>query len=184
MRVISGARRGANLFCPETDEIRPTTDRVKENIFNLIQGEVSGRSVLDLFAGSGALGIEALSRGAKACVFVDCGKASAGAVRANLKKLGFEEKAQVIEKDYKTFLESRGGNFSLVFLDPPYHSGYADKAIGIMINKDLLAEGATVIVETDSDEDVAGVGLTLRTERIYGRVKVRVFEKSREDRGL
>ncbi len=177
MRVISGARRGAALYCPETESIRPTTDRVKENIFNLIQGEVAGRSVLDLFAGSGAMGIEAVSRGARACVFVDSGKEAAGAVRANLKKLRFEEKAQVIEKGFEAFLGACGGKFSLVFLDPPYHAGYAGKAIKTMLKNNLLADGAVIVVESDSDEDIDGGELFLRTERIYGRVKVTVFEK-------
>ena len=179
MRVISGQRRGAVLFCPENEGIRPTTDRVKENIFNLIQNDIKGKTVLDLFAGSGAMGIEAISRGAKLCVFNDSGKDAADAVRKNLKKTGFFEKAQVSEKDFSDFLDSYGGKFSLVFLDPPYHSDYADRAIKKMLDKNMRAAGAVRGAETDKDEQPAlPDGLALRTERSYGRVKVTVFEKA------
>ena len=178
MRVISGAKRGALLFCPETEEIRPTTDRVKENIFNLIQNEISGRFVLDLFAGSGAMGIEAISRGAKSCIFVDSGDDAISAIKKNLKKTGFGEKSQVIQRDFSDFLKSFGGKFSLVFLDPPYHSGFISKAVRIMLSENLLSDNAIIVAETDGDEEPEAEGVKMRTTRKYGRVKVTVFERT------
>ena len=179
MRVISGARRGAVLFCPEIEGIRPTTDRVKENIFNLIQNDIYGRTVLDLFSGSGAMGIEAISRGAKFCYFNDSGKEAVSAVRQNLKKTGFTEKAQISEKDYLSFLNASGGKFSLVFLDPPYHSGYAGKALDKLLERNMLSDNAVIVAETDGDEEIKEpAGLYIRTQRKYGRVKITVFEKA------
>ena len=175
MRVISGMRRGSVLFCPEIEGLRPTTDRVKENIFNLIQNEITGRTVLDLFAGSGAMGIEALSRGVKSCVFCDTGKEAAAAVKKNLAKTGFSDKATVKETDAESYLSTAGVKFSLVFLDPPYHSGLEKKALDILISRKLLSEGAIIIYESDGDEELKVFeGINVRTVRSYGRVKVTV----------
>lgn len=175
MRVISGMRRGSVLFCPEIEGLRPTTDRVKENIFNLIQNEITGKNVLDLFAGSGAMGIEALSRGAKACVFCDTGKEAAAAVRKNLVKTGFSDKSTVKETDAESYLSTARERFSLVFLDPPYHSGLEKKALDILIKRNLLSEGAVIIYESDGDEELEEFsGITVRTVRKYGRIKITV----------
>lgn len=179
MRVISGSKRGATLFCPETDEIRPTTDRVKENIFNLIQFESSGRRVLDLFAGSGAMGIEALSRGAEFCIFADKSKIACEAVKKNIKKTSMEDKSRIVSEDFESFLSSLNDKFGLVFLDPPYHMGYIEKAIKKLISRNLLAKDAVIVAETDGDEEPGEFsGLCVKTVRTYGRVKITVYIKN------
>lgn len=175
MRIISGIRRGSVLFCPEVEGLRPTTDRVKENIFNLIQNDISGETVLDLFAGSGAMGLEALSRGAKSCVFCDSGREAVDAVKKNLAKTGFADKATVRGTDAESCLNSSNEKFSLVFLDPPYHSGLADKMTALLIKRKLLKAGAVIVYESDGDESLGEFeGLTVRTVRVYGRIKVTV----------
>lgn len=123
MRVITGTARGRKLRTPENYDIRPTTDVVKEAIFNIVQFDVEGRRVLDLFAGTGQLGIEALSRGAASCVFIDSDKAAAAIVRDNLKACGLE--GQVLQADAIGYLDSCG-KFDLIFIDPPYDSGLYD----------------------------------------------------------
>lgn len=178
IRVISGSRRGTILTCPETESLRPTTDRVKENIFNLLQFDVVGRKVLDLFAGSGSMGIEALSRGADYCLFCDGSKESAAAVKANLKKTAMEDKSRVAVSDYESLLGTLNEKFSLVFLDPPYHMGYVEKAVNKLIGKNLLSSDAIIVAETDGDEEPGEYeGLQIKTVRQYGRVKVTVYVK-------
>lgn len=177
MRVISGANRGTILVCPEIEGLRPTTDRVKENIFNLIQNEVYGRKVLDLFSGSGAMGIEALSRGAEFCLFSDSGKAAVEAIKNNIRKTRNEGKSRVLCDDYSSVLSSSREEFGLVFLDPPYHMGYVKKAISKLLEKKLLSEGAIIVAETDGDEEPGEYeGLEIKTQRQYGRVKITVYK--------
>lgn len=176
MRVISGTARGTALFCPETEGIRPTSDRVKENIFNLIQYEVSDKKVLDLFSGSGAMGIEALSRGARYCLFADNAAIAEDAVKRNIKKTRMENKCRIVREDFESLLSSLSEKFDLVFLDPPYHHGYVEKAVKKLISKKLLSENAVVIAETDGDEEPGGFEeLEIKTIRKYGRVKITVY---------
>ncbi len=178
MRVISGSRRGTSLYYPETEEIRPTTDRVKENIFNLIQFESTGRRVLDLFSGSGAMGIEALSRGAEFCTFVDSGKPAYEAVKKNIKKTRMEDISRIVCEDFESFLAGSKEKFGLVFLDPPYHMGYVEKAIKKLVSKNLLSDDAIIIAETDGDEEPGEFpALSVKTQRKYGRVKITVYKR-------
>ena len=177
MRVISGTVRGSVLSCPETDGLRPTTDRVKENIFNLIQYEILNKRVLDLFAGSGAMGIEALSRGAKYCVFSDNSSESVSAVKANVKKTRMEDKCGIYKDDFESVISRETDKFDLVFLDPPYHKGYVSKAIEKLISRKLLSENALIVAETDGDEEPGEFKeLEIRTVRKYGRVKITVYQ--------
>ena len=120
MRVISGAARGIVLKTPDGMKTRPTADRVKEALFSIIQFEVPGRNVLDLFGGTGQLGIESLSRGANRAVFVDAQDASCKLIKENLKRSGFTDQAQVLRMDYANFLKTTTEKFDLIFLDPPY----------------------------------------------------------------
>jgi len=178
IRVISGSARGTVLSCPETDALRPTTDRVKENIFNLLQFEVSKRKVLDLFAGSGAMGIEALSRGAEYCLFCDSGRDAQEAVKANVKKTRMENRCRIATTDFESLLGTLNEKFSLVFLDPPYHMGYVEKAVKKLVLKNLLTDNAIIVAETDGDEEPGEFeGLKIRTARQYGRVKVTVYDR-------
>lgn len=130
MRVITGIAKGRRLFTlPGTDTVRPTSDRVKESIFSAIQFDVEGRRILDLFAGSGQLGIEALSRGAECAVFVDCSASSLDAVNRNLLLTGLSNKAKVVKSDYSSFLERTNETFDIAFLDPPYNAGILSDAL-------------------------------------------------------
>ena len=120
MRVITGTARGRRLLTLEGEDVRPTTDRVKEAVFSIIQFETEGRAFLDLFAGSGQMGIEALSRGAKEAVFVDSAKKSVGIIRENLASTNLAQNAKVCQLDWQSFLSMNTAKFDTAFLDPPY----------------------------------------------------------------
>ena len=150
MRIISGTARGRKLFSPEGMDVRPTTDKVKESLFNIIQFEVPGAVVLDLFAGTGQLGLEALSRGAEKAVFVDASKKSLAVVRQNVDLCGFSAKARLVQADALSYLSRAEETFDIVFLDPPYHGGLCEKAFALL--PPVLAEDACVICETQTDE--------------------------------
>ena len=129
MRVITGEARGRKLITLEGEDVRPTTDRVKEGMFNIIQFELEGASVLDLFAGSGQLGIEALSRGAKHCTFVDASNRSIDVVKQNLKTVGFEKRASVFCGDGKMYVKLSKDVFDIALLDPPYNKKILDDVL-------------------------------------------------------
>lgn len=172
MRVIAGKERGRRLLCPAGLRVRPTADRVKEALFNILQERIPGARVLDLFAGTGALGIEALSRGASYAVFVDNHPASLAALRANLNQCCFSAEAQVIRSDAMAFL-ARGvypyGPYDLIFADPPYRRGFAE-AVLEKITPAVLALDGILTLEHARDEEVperAGAMLRVRCAR-YG----------------
>lgn len=180
MRVISGSARGKRLESLEGLHTRPTTDRVKESVFNLLQPYVYGAKVLDAFAGSGALGIEALSRGALHCTFSENDKAAVDVVRRNLSGTHLAEKAVVYEGDALSFLERTKENFSLVFLDPPYDSGLYVPFLEKIFEKNLLLPGGVISVETRAGEDLfIPSGLTVIKERKYGKTSIYII--GRED---
>ena len=135
MKVITGSAKGRVLLTPEGLGTRPTADRVKHSIFNAIQFDVEGRRVLDLFAGSGQLGIEALSRGAKECCFVDSDKDALSAISQNIKNCGFSSVSKVFSTDFESFLKNTDATFDLVFLDPPYKEGLLEKALNLVSEK-------------------------------------------------
>ncbi len=175
MRVITGTARGKKLAALQGDQVRPTPDRVKEALYNIIQFEVEGRVFLDLFAGSGQIGIEALSRGAKLAVFVDASKESAAVVEQNLKATGFSDKAKVVLMDSMAFLMQKHQKFDIAFLDPPYRSGLLERAL------DPVAEGmnlgGSIICEHPKDEelpDSAGEFQKAKSYR-YGRICLTIY---------
>lgn len=174
MRVITGTARGRRLREPSNMDIRPTTDQVKESIFNIIQFDVEGRNVLDLFAGTGQLGIEALSRGAESATFVDESTEAIRLVKENLKHCGLE--GQVRQTESISFLE-RCGKFGLIFIDPPYDSGLAEKALEKIIEFDILCEGGIIICETRSTTTLPPVREPYfrGREYRYGKVKLTVY---------
>ena len=139
MRVIAGAERGITLKTPEGLRTRPTAERVKEGLFSAIQFEIPGTRVLDLFAGTGQLGIEALSRGARDAVFVDMGADACRLVRENLQRTGLTGRAQVVQADYLRYLERRQGPFGIIFLDPPYAEVFLENALEKISEIDILA---------------------------------------------
>ena len=176
MRVITGRARGRKLLEPEGMAIRPTTDMVKEAMFNIIQFDIEGRRVLDLFAGTGQLGIEALSRGAAEAVFVDESAKSLKIVRTNLERCGL--RGRVEQADSIGFLR-RGGKFDLVFLDPPYDSDLLEKALEVIQIVDILNDGGIIVCESRREKSLPDLELPYRKTlaRRYGKVCLTVYKK-------
>lgn len=182
MRVITGSARGRKLkTLPGEEIVRPTTDRVKESIFNIIQFDIEGRPVLDLFAGTGQLGIEALSRGAKSAVFVDSSAAAKKLVEENLKISGLEGLGKTVLSDYRRYLESAPArSFGLVFIDPPYKTGIPHCAVTMISQFDILIPGGIIVCETAAAERIdipEECGFSEKKEYIYGKIKITVFIK-------
>ena len=173
MRVTSGLKKGTILFTNDDLSIRPTADKIKQSIFNMIQFEVLERRALDLFSGSGAMGIEALSRGAESCTFVDINTA---VTEKNIKKVSFSENSFIIKSDYIDFLNKIHEKYSLVFLDPPYKKGYIDNAFLLLKKNNLLTDDAIIIAECDASEEILiPPAYKIRREAVYGRVKIFVL---------
>lgn len=178
MRVITGSARGRRLISPEGYDVRPTTDKVKESIFNIIQFDLPGTAVLDLFAGSGQLGIEALSRGADEAVFVDNSKKSIEVIKNNIALCKFESVAQVIMADSLSFIKNTSMNFDIVLLDPPYHKELCNQVLEVISDK--LNSGGIVICETQNDEKLPCDGLDgiyFDREYCYSAIKLTVYRK-------
>lgn len=177
MRVITGSARGRKLKEPSGLKIRPTSGRVKEALFSMIQNGIEGRRVLDLFAGTGQLGIEALSRGAAEAVFVDESPDAVKLVRENLAHCGFE--AEVIQGDSLAYL-GRCGRFDIIFIDPPYDSGLAAKALDIIQNVDILSVGGIIICECRREKSIPETSsdLHILTQRLYGNALITLYGKS------
>lgn len=147
MRVISGQARGLKLIAPEGLATRPTTDRVKESMFNIISAHLPCENILDLFSGSGALGIEALSRGAKYGVFTETDRAALKILNQNLERSRQAQKAEVFAGDAFTYLERTNKKFDIIFLDPPYNQGILTRAVAEIAQKDLLGEKGILVCE-------------------------------------
>jgi 16S rRNA (guanine(966)-N(2))-methyltransferase RsmD len=155
MRVISGRARGTKLKTIESMSTRPTLDRVKESLFNILQNDITEKNVLDLFAGSGALGIEALSRGANKAYFSDSNPEAVKVIKENLTKTRFIDYSKVYNMSYEkaiTKMSNENVKIDIVFIDPPYRLGIAANSIKLIIQNDLLNENAIIVVETDEKE--------------------------------
>jgi len=176
MRVITGTARGRKLVTPEGLDTRPTADKVKESIFSIIQFDIPGANVLDLFAGSGQMGIEALSRGAAGATFVDSAKLSITAVKQNLDTTGFIGKAKVYPMEAKTYLLSAADRYDIAFLDPPYHHGLVAAVLPGVAK--LMRENSIIVCETQADEKLpeSVENFTLRKTYRYGRILVHVYK--------
>lgn len=176
MRVITGTARGHRLKTPENYDIRPTTDNVKESVFNIIQFDIEGRRVLDLFAGTGQLGIECLSRGAAEAVFIDENTAAVKIVKANLKTCGFT--AAVLQQDALSYLR-HCGRFDLVFVDPPYDSGLYESVLETINSVDILSDGGIILCESRREKTLPDMRDPYRKKKEYnyGRVKLTVYIK-------
>lgn len=175
MRVITGSARGRRLETLEGEDVRPTTDRIKEAIFSIIQFETEGRRFLDLFAGSGQMGIEALSRGAKEACFVDNAKKSVEIVKRNLKTVGFENKAKVFSMDFRSFLSMNAERFDIAFLDPPYKTGILQSALEL--TADSMNDTGVIIAENPLDEEILSEygNFVLDRQYRYGKIKITTF---------
>jgi 16S rRNA (guanine(966)-N(2))-methyltransferase RsmD len=171
VRVIAGTAKGTPLQTIEGNDItRPTLEKVKEAIFGSIQFQLDGAVVIDLFAGSGALGIEALSRGASRAYFVDDSVKALRVLKKNVVSCGFSDRAVVMNSDFRTALGRIGEKADFVFLDPPYRSGYYEEAISLIREKGLLKKGGTIIAEHDRSVEIAVQGII--KEKRYGRTLV------------
>lgn len=149
MRIIGGKHRGRVLAEFKGEEIRPTADRVKESVFNILAPRLPGARVLDLFCGSGALGLESLSRGAAECIFNDCSKESVGVLAQNIKRTGDGDKCTVHTLDYRVCLSRLTGQFDVVFLDPPYRFDYGKVAAEEILKRGLLKKDGVIVYERD-----------------------------------
>lgn len=177
MRVISGSAKGTNLYSLEGKTTRPTLDRIKETLFNIIQGYVYGASVLDLFSGSGALAIEALSRGASYATLCDKSGKAISIINKNVEKTHLQEKCTIINSDYEKALHIlREKKFDIIFIDPPYAQNIAVKAVEKIVELNLLSEDGIIVIETDDEkreeEQLKNVNINQYDIRSYGRVKL------------
>jgi 16S rRNA (guanine966-N2)-methyltransferase len=180
MRVTAGLYGGRTLATPHDNRVRPTADKVRQAIFNILLHNDLGLTleaarVADLFAGTGAMGIEALSRGAAFCLFVDDSAESRALVRQNVEALALTGVSKIWRRDATKLgpmAAGAGGPFHLAILDPPYHKGLIEPALAALLEGGWLTEGAAVVAETAHDETVEGAGYTRVQERVYGEAKV------------
>jgi 16S rRNA (guanine(966)-N(2))-methyltransferase RsmD len=185
MRVITGIARGKRLVTPDGSDIRPTSDKVKEALFSALQFDIEGRRILDLFAGSGQLGIEALSRGAEYCLFADSSRRSLEILRSNLEHCKIEEETRIKAGDYRKVLRNLAGRieegfeepFDIILLDPPYDGGYMDEIFELISEGGLLAGDGTIVAEHRKQEDLPEElhGFVKVKERRYGVVKLSIY---------
>lgn len=173
MRIISGKYKGKKLEGFNIEGTRPTLDRVKESLFGMIQTYIPNSKVLDLFAGSGALGLEAISNGAKTCYLIDNNKEAIKIIKENSKN--FNEDLKIINIDYKKFLKETCEKFDIIFLDPPYKENQMDKSLRIIEQRDLLNENGIVICEYEIGNPQTN--LKLIKEKSYGTKKIKIFQK-------
>lgn len=185
MRVITGTARGRRLKSLEGLETRPTADRVKEGIFNIIQFDLEGRRVLDLFAGTGQMGIEALSRGAASAVFVEQRRDAAALVRENLKLTQLDGQAKVICGDAMAYLASAKEKFDIIFVDPPYAAKLWDSALATISRFDILSNHGIIICESPMEQEMPEMKPPYYLHRTYryGKIKVTTYhrEEGREE---
>ena len=176
MRVISGLCRGLKLNSLDGMDTRPTLDRVKEALFSMLFDRCQDAEGLDLFAGSGALGIELLSRYAKRCTFVDASPDAINIVKQNIAKAHLSDKADIKLGDALTFVNSANGKYDIIFLDPPYKSGLYDELLSVISKRQLLNDGGVVVCECSTDTVLETGGYTVLRDKTYGKVRLCVLE--------
>lgn len=180
MRVITGSARGRKLQAVEGLNTRPTTDRVKESIFNIIQFDIEGRAVLDLFAGSGQMGIECISRGAERCVFVDADKRAQQVIAANVATCGFQEQSRVIAGDALLALQQLANQpFGLILLDPPYGGKLLNQVLERIAQIDILQPGGIILCECAKEDSIVSPPppYCLKKEYLYGAIRILTFTR-------
>lgn len=186
MRIIAGQARGRALMAPKGMDTRPTLDRVRESLFSILAPELPGARVLDLFAGSGALGLEAISRGADAAVFVDSARAAQEAVARNIEALGMAGQARLLRCDWRAALRRLGaedGAFDLVFLDPPYRLPGAAEMLAALRDSGLLAPDALVVYEHDRLLPPDAPGWRTQDVRRYGDTAITFMRRNEGGQG-
>ena len=182
MRIISGKARGTKLYTLEGLETRPTLDRVKESIFNIIQNEIEDSVVLDLFAGSGAIGIEMLSRGAKKAILCDKSKDAIGIIKKNIEKTHMKENTEIYNLDFEECINKiKNQKFDIIYLDPPYNTEFIKKSLKKIIEQDIIKKEGKIIIETDDEQrilkDIENIGVDIIDKRKYGRATI-IFLKN------
>lgn len=179
MRVITGKARGVTLKTPEGLQTRPTADRVKEAMFSIIQFDIPGTRVLDLFGGTGQLGIEALSRGADSAVFVDAGDAACKLIRENLRRTGLEAQAQVIRSDYMQYLSKCKEQFGIILLDPPYAEVFLENALNCISEIDILQSNGIIVTERPLEKELLWdiPGFSRSKDYKYGKTLITIYRK-------
>ncbi|MBO5317852.1 MAG: 16S rRNA (guanine(966)-N(2))-methyltransferase RsmD [Oscillospiraceae bacterium] len=179
MRVIAGSARGTVLKTPEGLQTRPTADRVKEALFSILHFELPGTRVLDLFGGTGQLGIEALSRGAASAVFVDSREPACNLIRENLRRAGLENRAKVVCCDYMSYLRSAGEPFDIVLLDPPYTEVFLENALKMITEIDILQSGGIIATERPLEKELLleFSGFSRSKDYKYGKTILTLYRK-------
>lgn len=177
MRIVGGKFKGRRLFVPRGLDVRPTADRVREAVFSILAAEVEGARVLDIFAGTGALGLEALSRGAARAVFVDRRSQALKTIKRSVEALGLEGSARIVRTDLSRGpggLRQETGPFDLIFMDPPYGKGLVAPALDMAVRLGLAGPETQAVVEQSCREDPLRIGpdWTMTQERVYGRTRV------------
>ena len=180
MRVITGKARGVALKTPDGMATRPTSDRVKEALFSVIQFDIPGSHVLDLFGGTGQLGIEALSRGAKSAVFVDAAESACKLIQENLKKTKLAEDAKVVRSDYMEYLRRCKEAFDIIFLDPPYAEVFLENSLNFISEIDILQTNGIIVTERPLDKELPWnfPGFTRSKDYKYGNTLITLFRKN------
>ncbi len=183
MRIITGVARGIKLDTLEGNDTRPTAERVKESVFSMLQFELENRKVLDLFAGSGQMGLEAVSRGAASCTFVEKNLDAMDVVKKNAKKTKLIERCKILNVDYKDYLRGAKGRekFDIVILDPPYSMKILPEILESLVRYDLLNTNAKVVCESEDDIEYTCDGLETIKHNKYGRVYITVLCKKGEE---
>lgn len=182
MRVISGTAGGRRLKELQGMDTRPTTDKVKESLFNIIQFEIEGRKVLDLFGGTGQLGIEALSRGAEHCTFVEQRRDAVALIRENVKYCDLQDHARIVQGESLSFLTTCREKFDLIFLDPPYQTDLLDRSLELITKFDILNEHGIIICESASDRAIPALQAPYQQGRDYryGKIKLTICRRAQE----
>lgn len=184
MRIISGKARGTKLYTLDGTATRPTLDRVKESLFNIIQNDIEDSTVLDLFSGSGAIGLEFLSRGAKRAVLCDNSKDAIKIIKQNVQKTHFEEKAEVYNMEFTKLVERlQNQKFDIIYIDPPYATDFIKISLEKIIEYKLVNENTKIIVETDDEtrilNQIEKMDVEITDKRKYGRATI-IFLKYRK----
>ena len=182
MRVITGKARGVQLKTPEGMQTRPTTDRVKEALFSIIQFELPGARVLDLFGGTGQLGIEAISRGAKEAVFVDAREDACKLIRENLRRAKMETEGRVVRADYMDYLKRCRETFDIVLLDPPYAEVYLENSLKMITEIDILQSGGIIVAERPVGKELPWEfpGFTRSRDYKYGKTLLTLYRRAQQ----
>ena len=174
MRIIGGKARGTKLYTLEGDNTRPTLDRVRESLFNIIQFDVPNSVFVDLFSGSGAVGLEAISRGAKKSIFCDKSRDAINIIKKNIDKTHCKEQTNVYQISYEELLQNKiNEKIDIIYIDPPYETNFAYKSINIILERNLIDNNSIIIVETDREDVIKQIDtielIEIADKRKYGR---------------